>query len=384
MTRLHQYKRVLVALSGGIDSAITLHLLSSTHPHVHFEAVHMTTWHDDYTLQHCPNNDKLTLDPALASIHKTLQLIKKQRGASIALRQVDFSKDYWLDVFHPSLHAFAHHQTPNPDILCNKYIKLGALLEYGRREGFDAIATGHYLSIQEDGQIYQAKDGRKDQTYFMAGCQREQFKHVECPLGRVLKGEVRRMARGLGWEHLLKRKESMGLCMVEPSTDFSTFLSEYIPAETCTLIDERGCMIGRTNKFMTIGQAVSMGGLKERLYVAERRRVSTTSMSLLCLPREHPRLWSKRLLVNNFNWISHPSNQANNLRCSIRSMDKEGTSCRIHSRANIVEIELDAPVWAATPGQWAVLYEKDGDEDGQGMKCLGGGIIISSVDEHPS
>lgn len=367
------YKRILVALSGGIDSAISLHLLLSKYTNIHFEAVYMTTWSDDSS-NYCPNN-RLVFDSPLASIHKTLDLIKKQRGLSIPLHRVDFSKDYWLDVFSPSLLRYTQNDTPNPDILCNKYIKLGALLTYGKRQGFDAIATGHYLRIEEEGDIYQARDVRKDQSYFMVGCEREQFRSVQCPLGDLLKSEVRALAAGLGWKHLLDRKEPMGLCMVEPSMDFSSFLSEYIQPRTWTLVDENGYVIGTANKFMTVGQAVLIGGLKERLYVGERITSHSDISFLLCLPRTHPKLWTRKLFVDNFNWISQPLCDASNLRCSIRSMDKQGTPCKVCTRDDIVEIELDEPAWAAAEGQWAVLYERVE----QGVKCLGGGIINKTI-----
>lgn len=365
-------------MSGGVDSAVSLLLLQRSHPSHTIEAVYMSNWDSTTTSSdntRCPDDDNFA--SALKSTLHTGRLL----NTKYKLHHLRFARDYWSTVFVPTLAAYRSGLTPNPDIWCNRHIKFGALRQWASEHGFDHVVTGHYAQFHQ-GRLLRGVDGSKDQSYFLAGTPHDALEGVLFPVGALTKNRVKELAREAGLLHVLRRPESMGLCFVNPASAFTDFMSEFEPTPRFQV---RGLQSDRLiasdySGFITIGAAVRVGGLKERLYISKR-----DGNLLWCAPRSHPSLHMSFLKVTSFNWLVPRDELASliaslqardNLSCCIRSTDKIGTPCSVKvSTQNSLEITLDEPVWAPAPGQWAVLYRPMADGLTQ---CLGGGVIAEA------
>lgn len=368
-------RRIVVAMSGGIDSAVSAHLVKLQNVpaascsltdgwqrNAVVEAVFMNNWDgrdDDLPGQCSLDSD---FDSALATC----------RTLSIPLHRVSFLKQYWSRVFEVSLEAYrSGMETPNPDILCNREIKFGELLQWSRAEGFDALVTGHYTRkavFMGKDVLMQAKDLGKDQTYFLSQVPSDALQRALFPTGDYLKTEIRSMAASLGWDWVLRRKESMGICFVGRRRDFGSFLQQYLPDEEpgpMVMLDT-GRVVGQHTGLskLTIGQNARVHSMTSKLYVASKKGNAVYLVDSL----DHPALHSTKLAITSSNWLVSGSEHERNLFCSIRSQDKLGAPV---SRIKDGVVLLEKPVFAPAPGQYAVLYK----HTSMGSLCIGSGKL---------
>ncbi len=353
--------RVIVGLSGGVDSAVAALLLREQGYDVH--AVFMKNWDEDDTDNFCPAAQDLA-DAEDVS-----------RALDIPFRTVSFSAEYWDRVFRYFLDEYASGRTPNPDILCNREIKFRAFLDYAHQLGADFIATGHYARIlQDDDGMHLLKgiDPGKDQTYFLYALEQWQLAGSLFPLGLMLKKQVRRLAARAGLANHSK-KDSTGICFIG-ERKFSDFLSRYLPARPGEIrtLDNQTIGTHQGLVFYTIGQrrGLGIGGLKnassEAWYVVSKDLNENTL--LVAQGHHHPRLYHHGLRISRVHWISGMPPPMP-LRCDARIRHQMRVqACTVHSSGkDECEVRFSQPQWAISPGQSVVFY--------QGDECLGGGVI---------
>lgn len=316
-----------------------------------------------------------TISEDIKSIERTCKILDINK-----LHHVNYQSSYWQRVFSPVLSGYQNgYTTPNPDILCNKEIKFGELYEWAIEGagGADYLATGHYARIDRNLVLRQAKDIGKDQTYFLAAINRNCLNRIIFPVGNLLKSTVKTdILRESGLNHLIDRKESMGLCFIGKRGKFRDFMDNFVPqSEPGPIIEyETGNEIGRHKGLSnyTIGQNVALSGAKGRLYLSKKDHEHN---SLIVVDdQSHPALWTRSFKISS---IPIDLKEFTQITCSIRSVDKIGTKLKSFKRlVDCVEIELEDFVYAPCPGQWAVFYAQDGLSEKYGRICLGGGEII--------
>jgi len=357
--------RVIVALSGGVDSAVAALLLRDAGHTV--ECLHMTNWQDD---AHCT---------AAADYQDALRVA---RQLDLPLHRVSFSDAYANNVFAHFLADCRAGLTPNPDVLCNREIKFGALRRYAARLGGEWLATGHYARVVRTDdriELWKGRDAGKDQSYFLNGVPAEALANVLFPLGELTKSEVRQRARRANLATAEKR-DSTGICFIGERR-FRPFLANYVAAQPGPIEDSTGRVIGQHHglAFYTLGQrhGLEIGGLRgygeAPWYVAAKRLESNTLVAVQ--GSDHPLLLSNGLTATAAHWIglapaAWRSGAA--LACSAkvryRQADQACTLTRT-GKASLA-VRFDQPQRAITPGQYVVFY--------QGDRCLGGARITAA------
>ncbi len=360
--------KILVGLSGGVDSAVAAYLLKQQGYHV--ECAFMRNW-DSLT-----NNDILgnpTLDEAICTQEQDYNdAVEVARLLDLPLHRVDFIQEYWDDVFLTFLKEYKNGRTPNPDILCNKYIKFNAFFKFADEHGFDKVATGHYARVihyDAYSEMVKAKDSSKDQSYFLCQISQDALKRTLFPLGEVEKKEVREIALKLNL-NVAKKKDSTGICFIG-ERNFRQFLSNYLPAKKGKIIDiDTKLVLGEHLGvlYYTLGQrkgldisahvgpwfVVGKDVYKNELFVAKGE--------------DHPWLKSDACTVNELNWFN-PIDLSKPLQCSAkfryRQKDQDVT-IQLNDKNELV-VKYPQGIAAVTPGQEAVFYLND--------VCLGGGVI---------
>lgn len=355
---------IVVGMSGGVDSSVTALLLKEQGYNV--IGLFMKNWEEKDELGRCTS----TQDYAdVASVCATI---------GIPYYSVNFTKEYYDQVFKYFLDSYKAGRTPNPDVLCNREIKFGPFLAHAKMLGADKIATGHYARVTEkNGLFYLQKclDSTKDQTYFLNQLNQEQLGSVLFPLADYKKTEVRKIAK----EHNLitaTKKDSTGICFIG-ERNFRQFLSNYLPAKKGDIVTTNGKKIGTHNGLMyyTIGQhkGLGIGGQKGEnegaWFVVEKDLASNT---LIVAQGNDDDLYSIGLTAVGFNWIPAPPKEKE-FRCfakfRYRQPDQKVT-CTINKDS--VTLKFDTPQRAITQGQYAVLYDEQGN-------CLGGGEIDTII-----
>lgn len=354
-------KKIVVGMSGGVDSSVTAYLLRSQGHDVH--GVFMKNWQET--------------DPEFpcSAAEDARDALGVCDNLGIELDAVDFSHEYWQRVFAYFLDEYRRGRTPNPDILCNKEIKFKAFLDHALAQGAEYIATGHYARIREvDGhyQLLKAKDSSKDQSYFLYTLGQSQLARSLFPVGELQKIDVRRIAAEQGFANAAK-KDSTGICFIG-ERDFNRFLSRYLPAQPGEIRTADGEYIGAHNGLMyyTLGQrkGIGIGGVKEAAempwYVVDKDMASNTL--IVAQGHDHPLLYSRGLLVSALHWVSGEA-PGLPLRCRAKSRYRQADQiCTLrHGDGNNYVLEFEQAQRAVTPGQSVVFY--------QGDICLGGGII---------
>jgi tRNA-uridine 2-sulfurtransferase len=364
-TTTAQTQQVIVGLSGGVDSSVAAILLQQQGYRV--EGLFMKNWEEDDTQDYC----SAEVDLADAqSVSETLNL---------QLHAINFSAEYWDEVFSHFLTEYEAGRTPNPDILCNREIKFKAFLDHAMHLGADFIATGHYArSRRVDGQYQLLKglDNGKDQSYFLYTLGQNQLAKALFPVGELQKSEVRKIAE----EHHLvthDKKDSTGICFIG-ERNFRDFLSRYLPAKPGEIQTPEGKVIGHHNGLMyyTLGQrqGLGIGGVPgssdEPWYVVEKDMQRNVLIAVQ--GQDHPLLYSSTLTAGQLSWVDGKGPQAP-YRCKAktryRQPDQTCTITRIDEQG--CEVIFDEPQLAVTPGQSVVFYD--------GEICLGGGVIESKV-----
>ncbi len=352
--------KTIVGVSGGVDSAVAALLLREQDHEL--EALFMANWDEDDA--YCSQ----------AQDFQDARAVCKELG--IVLHRVSFAEEYRRQVFDDFLAAHRAGRTPNPDVLCNREIKFGVALAHARRLGATRFATGHYARRVDgaDGpELHKAADRAKDQSYFLHAIDREQLSAALFPLGGLTKSEVRAKARAAGLP-VHDKKDSTGICFIG-ERPFREFLAQWLPEAPGPVVDEQGIELGRHRglAFHTLGQraGLAIGGLRGRAeapwYVA--RKDATRNALVVVQGQDHPLLMSRALVTARAHWLAPPS--ADRFRCTAKIRYRQADQpCEVGVRDDGgLELRFDAPQRAATPGQFAVLYD--------GERCLGGAAIES-------
>jgi tRNA-specific 2-thiouridylase len=356
--------RVVVGLSGGVDSAVAALLLRRAGHQL--TAVFMKNWDDDDDDAYCPARQDLQ-DARSVCEH-----------LDIELQTVSFSAEYWNRVFRHFLEEYQAGRTPNPDILCNQEIKFRAFLDYALDHGADAIATGHYARVAGDDamRLLRAADAGKDQTYFLHTLNQTQLERSLFPIGHLQKTKVRELAAEAGFRNYDK-KDSTGICFIG-ERKFREFLERYLPRQPGEIrtLDDR--IVGRHQglMFYTIGQreGLGIGGRKgsagDPWYVVGKD--SGRNFLRVAQGVNHPALFNRRLRTGRLHWIAG-SAPALPLGCTARIRYRQPDQPCLVTRGpgDTGIVEFTIPQRAVTPGQSVVFYD--------GEICLGGGVIDAAM-----
>ncbi len=357
--------KVIVGLSGGVDSAVAAKLLLEQGHTV--EAMFMKNWEEDDAAGYCSAEEDLS----------DAQSVADQLG--ITLHTVNFSHEYWERVFSHFLQEYRAGRTPNPDILCNKEIKFRTFLDHALDLGAHTIATGHYARVQQIGEQFQLLKGvdqNKDQSYFLHLLNQHQLSYARFPLGEIEKSAVRAIAETAGFRNA-RKKDSTGICFIG-ERNFREFLSHYLPAQPGEIQTPEGDVIGQHQGLMyhTLGQRKGLGigglaGYSEEPWYAVAKDLEHNIL-IAGQEKNHPLLMSQRVESEAIHWINPPPEQAP-FQCSAqhryRQTDQICTIARWSDNGAVIEFE--APQRAVTPGQSIVFY--------QGEQCLGGAVIKSAA-----
>lgn len=354
-------KTVVVGMSGGVDSSVSALLLKKQGYQV--IGLFMRNW--DSSL----NNDILgnpdlnnNICPQEQDYNDALKVCQK---LGISLHRIDFVKEYWDYVFTYFLEELKLGRTPNPDIMCNKYIKFDMFVKEALKLGADYIATGHYARVK-DGKLLRAIDNNKDQTYFLSQLSKEQLKNVLFPIGELEKPEVRKIAK----ENDLitaSKKDSTGICFIG-ERNFSNFLHNYLPNQPGKIVDietnkELGEHIGLM--YYTIGQrkGLPIGGATDKIFVVGKDLKQ--NILYVASKEDNEYLYSDSAIIDTINWISNEKPE----KCSakFRYRQKDNPVILKYIDDNHILVNYPQKIKAVTPGQACVFYN--------GEECLGGGII---------
>ena len=393
-------QRVVVGLSGGVDSAVTAHLLKQQGHEV--VGIFMKNWEDDDAGALCTSNVDFVDAAAVADV------------LGIEIEHVNFAADYKDRVFAEFLREYQAGRTPNPDILCNAEIKFKSFLDHAMRLGAEKIATGHYARVrlnEASGQheLLKGLDPSKDQSYFLHRLSQAQLAKTLFPVGELLKTEVRRIAADIGLPNA-KKKDSTGICFIG-ERPFRDFLNRYIAKAPGPIKSDKGRVLGEHVglSFYTLGQrqGIGIGGVKAKgadLKAAQargqrgvgehqpwfvaRKDVATNTLWVV-QGHEHPWLKSHALTALDASWVAGhaPAPGRYAAKSRYRQVDSACTLSGVSAERGLESddagqsdddrsfgLDFPDPQWAVTPGQSAVLYD--------GEVCLGGGVINASFGEN--
>ncbi len=355
-------ERIIVALSGGVDSAVTALLLTRAGHEV--QGLFMHNWEEDEQ-GYC----------TAAEDFQDARRVADELG--IPLHRVDLSAQYRQRVFDEFLAASRAGLTPNPDVLCNREIKFGDCLRHAQRLGGRYLATGHYARVVQaaDGpELHKGVDPNKDQSYFLHAVARPALAHALMPLGELHKEQVREMAHAAGLPVAAKR-DSTGICFIG-ERPFRDFLQQYLPTSPGPIVDADGRPLGEHIglPFYTLGQrgGVGIGGLRggsgEAWYVA-RKELATNTL-LVVQGEDHPALFCSSVATGPVNWLCSLPHSLTGCGVRLRYRQPDQPARIAPAPDGGVHIVPDSPQRAVTPGQSAVIY--------QGTRCLGGGVITQT------
>ena len=351
-------KRVIVGMSGGVDSAVAALLLKRDGYDV--TGLFMHNWEDD---------GECNAAEDWADARRAAELI------GIECYSVNFAEEYMNGVFEHFLREYRAFRTPNPDVLCNRVVKFGAFRDYCASLGAEYIATGHYCAKGEPTALMRAADADKDQTYFLNQVKTEQLDNVLFPLGGLKKSEVRAVADAAGLS-VAHKKDSTGVCFIG-ERKFKKFLAEYLPANAGDIVDAAtGATVGRHDGLMyyTLGQrrGLGIGGVKGetgRWFVLDKD-VKNNRLIVSC--GDERELYSDALEGSEFNIIGD-FDMPETLDCTAKTRYRQPDfPARLTARGGgRFMLEFGEPQRAVTPGQYAVVYV--------GGRCLGGGVIEKAI-----
>ena len=378
---MQQKQKVVVGLSGGVDSAVSAWLLKQQGHEV--VGIFMKNWEDDDTpgdvegknAQYCSSRQDFLDAAACADV------------LGIEIEHVNFAAEYKDRVFAEFLREYQAGRTPNPDILCNAEIKFKAFLDHAMRLGADRIATGHYARVHSvqtrqgsEVQLLKGLDPGKDQSYFLHRLNQAQLAATWFPVGELHKTQVRQIADDIGLPNA-KKKDSTGICFIG-ERPFREFLNRYISKQPGPIRNDSGHLIGEHQglSFYTLGQrqGLGIGGLKakgaqkgEGLHLpwfVAHKEIETNTLWVV-QGHEHPWLASRHLQAINPSWVKGPAPTPGSYLSKTRYRQPD-SACWLDDGAESVSVRFDHAQWAVSPGQSVVLYD--------GEVCLGGAIIEQS------
>ena len=354
--------RVVVGMSGGVDSSVTALLLKEQGYDV--IGIFMKNWDDTDEFGFCTATED----------YKDVQAVAQQIG--VPYYSVNFEKEYWDKVFQYFLDEYKKGRTPNPDVMCNKEIKFKAFLDYAMDLGADYVATGHYAQVVRDEEgvshLLRGVDNNKDQTYFLNQLSQEQLSKTMFPLGGMEKSQVREIAAAAGLA-TAKKKDSTGICFIGEK-NFKTFLSTYLPAVSGDMVTLDGKKMGEHAGLMhyTIGQrkglGIGGGGQTDDPWFVVGNELATNTL-LVGQGYHHERLYADYLLASDIHFTrteKMPTTFTCTAKFRYRQKDTKVTVTLSDDQTE-AKVVFDEAVRAITPGQAVVFYD--------GMECLGGGII---------
>lgn len=354
---------VVVGMSGGVDSSVAALLLQRGGTAI--AGLFMKNWEEDDRGGTCPAEADAADAEAVC------------RVLGIAFHARNFAAEYWDHVFEHFLAEYRAGRTPNPDVLCNREIKFKTFLEHARDLGAERIATGHYARVdRRDGRwrLLRARDGEKDQSYFLHALGQEQLARTLFPLGDLRKPDVRALARDAGLPTHAKR-DSTGICFIG-ERDFREFLGRYIPALPGPVETPDGTRLGEHSgvMFHTLGQrgGLGIGGRRDRSGAAWYVVGKDIGRQALIVDQgqDSPHLGSRRLHATDATWVDGAPPQQS-FRCAAKTRYRQADqACEVEVRDAELHVVFDAPQRAVTPGQSVVLYE--------GETCLGGAVIAAT------
>jgi tRNA-specific 2-thiouridylase len=363
-------QRVVVGLSGGVDSAVSAWLLKQQGYEV--IGIFMKNWEDDDDSEYCSSNIDFVDAAAVADV------------IGIEIEHVNFAADYKDRVFAEFLREYQGGRTPNPDILCNAEIKFKAFLDHAMRLGAEKIATGHYARVRETQgafELLKGLDPGKDQSYFLHRLNQAQLSKTLFPVGELHKSEVRRLATEIGLPNA-RKKDSTGICFIG-ERPFREFLNRYIAQAPGPIKDERGRVLGRHVglSFYTLGQrqGLGIGGVKEKgaqrgggehaPWFVARKDLQNNTLYVV-QGHDHPWLLSHQVSVDDLSWVAGQPPSPGTLAAKTRYRQTDAPCDLQYPAPQTLALHFPDAQWAVTPGQSAVLY--------QGDVCLGGGVIAAA------
>jgi len=354
-------KKVVVGMSGGVDSSVAAILLKKQGYEV--IGLFMRNWDSSLNNDYLGNpNLNNNICPQEQDYNDALEVCKK---LDIPLYRVDFVKEYWDYVFTYFLDELKKGRTPNPDIMCNKYIKFDMFAKEAKKLGADFIATGHYARLK-DGKLLRGIDNNKDQTYFLSQLNNKQLENVLFPIGDYEKSKVREIAHECGLITAAK-KDSTGICFIG-ERNFSNFLKNYLPNQAGDIVNiETNKIIGKHIGLMhyTIGQrrGLDIGGNNDKLFVVGKDL--DKNILYVAFGDENEYLYSDEAIIEDVNWIS--KEKPNKCSAKFRYRQKDNNvSINFLDDGNI-KVNYPQKIKSVTPGQACVFYLNE--------ECLGGGII---------
>ena len=356
-------ERIVVGMSGGVDSSVAALLLKEQGYDV--VGVFMKNWEER------DENGICTAENDWRDVREVCGII------DIPCYSVNFAKEYWDRVFSYFLKEYRAGRTPNPDVLCNREIKFRAFLDFAMSLGAERMATGHFVRTDGKGSLHRGADPNKDQSYFLYMVHEAQLRKSVFPVGNLTKAQVRRIAEERGLP-VSGKKDSTGVCFIG-ERNFKKFLAEYLPAQPGEMVSADGTVVGRHDGLMyyTLGQRRGLGiggrGDGRSWFVIgkdlERNRL------LVAQGEDHPMLYSSLCLAEDVTWVGEaPAEMGQTFRCTCKYRYRQGDQPveATWEEENRLRIRSLVPQRAVTPGQSAVLY--DGD------RCLGGGIVTAVLD----
>ena len=366
-------KKVVIGMSGGVDSSVSAWLLKEQGYEV--IGLFMKNWEDDDDSEYCSSRQDWIDAASVADV------------VGVDIEAVNFAAEYKDRVFAEFLREYQAGRTPNPDVLCNAEIKFKAFLDHAMKLGADLIATGHYARVREVSagpdagrfELLKAVDAGKDQSYFLHRLNQAQLSKTLFPLGEIQKTDVRKIAEKI---HLpnAKKKDSTGICFIG-ERPFREFLNRYLSYQPGPMKTPDGAIVGEHVglSFYTHGQrkGIGLGGMKSHKnaggdsdpwYVAGKD-VESNALYIV-QGHDHPWLLSSALCAGQNSWIAGQAPAAEQLAAKTRYRQAD-VGCDFHANGDVFTLEFTNPQWAVTPGQSAVLY--------QGDVCLGGGIIDAAT-----
>ena len=351
--------RIVVGMSGGVDSAVSALLLKRAGYDV--LGVFMKNWEEK------DEDGVCTSEGDWKDVQHVCELI------DIPYYSVNFAQEYWDRVFTLFLNEYKAGRTPNPDVLCNREIKFKAFLDFAMKLGAEKIATGHFVQTDAEGHLLKGIDPNKDQSYFLYMLRKEQLLKSVFPVGGMTKAEVREIAASAGLP-VAKKKDSTGICFIG-ERQFKPFLKQYLPAQPGEMVTTEGEVVGRHDglMFYTLGQrrGLGIGGHGDgRSYFVVNKDLINNRL-IVAQGEDHPLLYSRAAKIEQLTWVDEPAvtGKRYGVKTRYRQPDQGATIAEMNANEALIFFE-DAQR-AVTPGQSLVIYD--------GARCLGGGIIREAI-----